>query len=111
VPPAYPTAGISADNANQVWPVSQHATTIEGRLKPDLVAPGTGIESAKSRSADACQLPAGVGATIDAGLHRWSRGSSFASPLAAGAGALLYTWFKNQPGMSAGPTPALLKAA
>jgi subtilase family protein len=110
---SYPTAGISADNANQVWPVSQHPPTIEGRHKPDLLAPGTGIESARSRSTDLCQTPTAVGSAIpnDTGTHRWSRGTSFASPLAAGAGALIYTWFKNQPGMSNGPTPALLKAA
>jgi hypothetical protein len=54
-----------------------------------------------------------VGPTIDPAAtrseqHLWSRGTSFASPGAASAGALLHQWFKMKTGVA--PSPALLKA-
>jgi len=56
-----------------------------------------------------------MGTLIDAGSpsgqqHLWSRGTSFSAPLAAGAGALLYTWFKKPANGGEAPKPALLKA-
>jgi hypothetical protein len=107
IPPA--NSGEYSNNGNQTWSnESVGPTTSDGRIKPDLVAPASAIESAQSRQSNSgCQAGA-VGITIDGGTHYWSRGTSFSTPLAAGEGALLYTWFKNTTG--AAPTPALLKA-
>lgn len=113
------TKGPDADNGNDWWRVTQIGPT-EGdhRIKPDLLAPASAIESPRTRSVAACRrLPAAVGIDDDATdgqvspvgeQHYWSRGTSFAAPLAAGAGALLYTWFRNTYGVD--PKPALVKA-
>jgi len=117
-PPFSPSAtgGSYANNGNEIWSVGQHGPTDgDHRIKPDLVAPASAIESIRTRYTGACRPETGpIGVLIDSGSpvgqqHWWSRGTSFSAPLAAGAGALLYTWFKNLSG--AAPTPALLKAA
>lgn len=110
--------GEYANNGKHIWTASQGGTTSpDSRIKPDIVAPGTAIESAASRDPRLGDLSPGgcsqnpVGAEIDSTpgrRHFWSRGSSFSAPLAAGAGALLYTWFKTTTG--AAPKPSLLKA-
>jgi Subtilase family len=116
-PPA--TGGIYADNGNQIWAYSQVGPTYaDGRIKPDIVAPATGIESPRTREMTACRAEAGgtnapIGALIDPASpvgerHLWSRGTSFSAPLAAAAGGVLYTWFRNVTGVA--PKPALLKA-
>jgi hypothetical protein len=112
----------NADDGNQIWIYSQKGPTrppgVDNRIKPDLVAPGSGMESPATRNSafgtTSCTSPVGtvgpVGAVIDSTPgqgHLWSRGTSFAAPAAAGAGALLYTWFKNK---NVTPKPSLLKA-
>lgn len=107
------TGGTYASNGNELWSISQIGPTYsDGRIKPDLVAPASAIEAPRTRETGACRLPP-VGGLIDAASpvgqqHYWSRGTSFSSPLAAGAGALLFTWFKNTTGTE--PKPALMKA-
>ncbi|HSB14531.1 MAG TPA: S8 family serine peptidase, partial [Bryobacteraceae bacterium] len=118
----------NADNGNEIWIYSQQGPTrpagVDNRIKPDLVAPGSGMESPATRNdafgtnsccIGSCTLPTEtvrpVGAVIDSTSgqgHLWSRGTSFATPAAAGAGALLYTWFRNK---NVTPRPSLLKAA
>jgi hypothetical protein len=112
------TGGEDASNGNELWSVSQRGPTADGRIKPDLVTPASAIESPRSRTTSSCRVGAvgeGIDDDIDDGQvspigqqHYWSRGTSFAAPLAAGAGALLYTWFKNNTGTD--PKPSLLKA-
>jgi hypothetical protein len=109
-------SGLYADNGNDIWTYSCHGTrSSDGRFKPDVVAPATAVESAKTRDVTACLATnASVGAVIDAASppdqqHLWSRGTSFAAPAAAGAAELLYTWYKNRHSGSA-PSPAMLKA-
>lgn len=113
------TGGVYADNGNQIWAVSQVGPTYsDGRIKPDIVAPASAIESPRTRETSVCRAEiggtnAGVGVLIDPASpvgerHLWSRGTSFSAPLAAGAGGLLYTWFRNTTGAT--PRPALLKA-
>lgn len=114
------TGGVDASNANEPWSLSQVGPTLgDGRIKPDLVAPASGIESVRTRYTGACRVgSAGAGIDDDASdgqispvgqQHYWSRGTSFAAPLAAGSGALLYTWFRNMV-PSVVPSPSLLKA-
>jgi hypothetical protein len=111
------TKGIYADNGNDIWSLSCYGPTTDGRIKPDLVAPASAIESPRTRDTDACKssIPiASVGAVIDTSSpadqqHLWSQGTSFASPAAAGAGVLLSTWYRNTHSGTA-PSPAMLKA-
>ena len=112
------TGAACANNGNEIWARSRVGpTSLDGRIKPDLVAPASGIEAPRTRDANfgtaGCRLSP-MGTVIDGGSpsgqqHLWSRGTSFSAPLAAGAGALLYTWFKN---VNSGeiPKPSLLKA-
>lgn len=112
------TAGIAADNGNHIWSGSRIGpTTLDSRIKPDVVAPGTGIESPRTISTafdtSSCKLLP-VGSTIDPSStpqqrHVWSRGTSFSSPGAAGAGALLHKWFQDRTG-GLTPRPSLSKA-
>lgn len=82
------TGGICADNGNHIWDRSRGGlTTGDKRFKPDVVAPGTAMESARTINTLACQVPSApsVGALIDPASpvnqqHLWSRGTSFASP-------------------------------
>lgn len=116
-PPPTPnvTGGQHANNGNEIWVKSQIGPSPYGRIKPDIVAPASGIEGPLTRYVGSC-LSGAVGALIDPSplspvgeQHSWSRGTSFSAPLAAGAGALLYTWYRNTHGGER-PTPALLKA-
>lgn len=108
------TKGPYSDNGNDIWDLSQVGPTLrDGRIKPDLVAPASAIEGPRTRSTDPCPTFGGLGTVIDdlspvGQQHLWSRGTSFSAPLAAGAGALLYTGFQNRTG--APPLPSLLKA-
>jgi Subtilase family len=96
---SYPTAGGSASDGKLMWAGSRTGPTYpwysDGRIKPDIVAPGTGIESARTEYGGPCyRTPApNVGSTIDASptnsRHIWSRGTSFSAPLAAGTANLL----------------------
>jgi hypothetical protein len=114
------TGGSDANNGNEFWSVSQIGPTLDGRIKPDLVAPGSAIESPRTRYTGACRVgSAGAGIDDDPSdgqispvgqQHYWSRGTSFAAAVAAASGALLYTWFKNIDPAHADPKPSLLKA-
>ncbi|MEP7227808.1 MAG: S8 family serine peptidase [Gemmatimonadales bacterium] len=110
------TSDSFANDGNQMWARSRIGPTGDGRIKPDLVAPASGIESPYRRDPvggpSQCVLPI-PGTIIDNSSgqrHMWSRGTSFAAPLAAGAGALLYTWFRNNNPLVPAPKPALIKA-
>lgn len=74
----------------------------DGRIKPDLVAPGTNIISAASRL---------VGGNL-AGRPQYTlmQGTSTAAAVAGGAAALLRQYFQEQAGIE-NPSAALMKAA
>ena len=78
----------------------------QGRIKPDLVAPGSDVLSVESTDPYALQL-------WDQGWtgpeYAINSGTSQACPVAAGAGAVLYEYLWRERGRH--PNPALLKAA
>jgi hypothetical protein len=95
---------------------SSRGPTVEGRIKPDVVAPGTNILSVRS-SAYAGPNPILWGdlAATDPFFRQycWSGGTSMATPLAAGAVALVRQYLvENRHHLQAGlkPSGALLKA-
>ena len=129
-------ADTGADSANDMATFSSRGPTADGRVKPDIVAPGTHITGMSYVAAG--QDPAsplnGLG-TVDAGYRadgacampnasttpanrffpvnpaqRWyttSSGTSHSAPAVSGAAALIYQQFLNNPGyIGANRTPA-----
>jgi subtilisin family serine protease len=104
--PPYDTAPM-ANSPKQVAAFSSRGPTEDGRLKPDVVAPGTFILSTRSR-----MLASGHtawGAFPDSNLYFYMGGTSMATPLTAGAVALLREFLRDWVGFR-NPSAALLKA-
>ncbi|MBI3845533.1 MAG: HYR domain-containing protein, partial [Planctomycetes bacterium] len=98
-----------ADNAKDIISFSSRGPCSDGRIKPDIMAPGTHIQGAQSRSANfngasVCDpnFPAGQS------VYCWSSGTSHSTPAIAGSCALVRQYFVNQ-GWGA-PSPAMTKA-
>ncbi len=81
---------------------SSRGPTPDGRLKPDLVAPGTNILSVRSSVA-----PAGSYWGVYDEFYAYAGGTSMATPLAAGAAALVRQYYQTE---SHEPSAALVKA-
>jgi subtilisin family serine protease len=69
------------DPARPAAPFSSHGPSRDGRLKPDLVAPGVDVLATRS---------APIGASRNPGLLVYGSGTSFAAPHVAGAVALCF---------------------
>ena len=103
------TADTSADNARQVADFSSRGPTDDGRLKPDLVAPGTHVTGARPLD-DSFYNGSGTCNPVFAGTLGYSlvSGSSQAAPQVSGAAALVHAWYEDNEGVP--PSPALTKA-
>jgi hypothetical protein len=84
---------------------SGRGPVIDGRFKPDLVAPGTNILSVRSSDIVGQQLWGNYNND-----YLWSGGTSMGTPLAAGSAALVREYLINERGHSQ-PSAALIKAA
>jgi hypothetical protein len=98
-----PGLGPIADNPNQVASFSSRGPTADGRIKPDVVAPGTRIVSVLGAQA------AGFGPIAPGVPYALSDGTSMATPLTAGTTALAREWLAKQRGMP-NPSAAFVKA-
>jgi hypothetical protein len=107
VRPGFPSAGGStgaADNLEQLVDFSSRGPAADGRVKPDITAPGDAITGGQSGPDT---LFGNIGTN-----HRISSGTSHAAPLVAGAAALFTQFWKNSTqGAGQNPSPALVKAA
>jgi hypothetical protein len=100
-----------ANNAEDVIGFSSrgpvNAAGGDGRVKPDIMAPGTHIEAGVPQSnyngSSVCNQFFPAGQT----LYGWSSGTSHSCPAVAGGAALVYQFFLNS-GLPA-PSPAALK--
>ncbi|HUF02953.1 MAG TPA: S8 family serine peptidase, partial [Aridibacter sp.] len=95
--------GSSADNIDDMRSSSSRGPAADGRVKPDITAPGTYISGARAGSLS------GVWGAIDAD-HVYSGGTSHAAPQVAGVAALFTQFWKNNNGGQL-PSPSLVKAA
>lgn len=95
----------TSDDPRGMAAFSSRGPTDDGRIKPDLVAPGTNILSNRSHAPGAGTL---WGEYPDNSHYVYSGGTSMATPLAAGSGALVREWLVGR-GI-ARPSAAAVKA-
>ena len=92
------------DNRNGMAAFSSRGPTDDGRIKPDLVAPGTFVVSARSH-----EPAAKTGWGVYDSNYVYNGGTSMATPLTAGAAALAREWLTRIRGLT-DPSAALVKA-
>ncbi|MBX3001658.1 MAG: S8 family serine peptidase [Caldilineaceae bacterium] len=93
----------NADNPNEMANFSSRGPTKDGRIKPEVVAPGTWILSNR-----AAQAQGTFWGTFNAD-YAYMGGTSMATPLTAGGAALVREWLAKQRNISS-PSAALMKA-
>jgi hypothetical protein len=101
------TYGLYADGADTMADFSSRGPCEDGRIKPDLVAPGTWIASAASSSAPD---EAAIAWTAIDDYYVYMGGTSMSGPHAAGAAAVFVQYYKSLH-TNTMPSPALVKAA
>lgn len=83
-------AGHVSDNPAGMAAFSSRGPTDDGRIKPDVVAPGTNVLSVRSQAIAAGSGPLwGEVSGALSGQYVWSGGTSMSTPLVAGAAALV----------------------
>jgi hypothetical protein len=100
------TNDTPSDDANGMAAFSSRGPTDDGRIKPDIVAPGTNILSVRSRHP---QAGAGWGVYDANPNYIFEGGTSMSTPLTAGAAALAREWLGRVKGL-ANPSSALMKS-
>ena len=106
----YKVEPIYSDNIAETDPVhglvafSSRGPCDDGRIKPDIVAPGTFVISTRSRASS----DTGWGVPSNTN-YLYMGGTSMATPLTSGAAALMRQWLTTTGGI-ADPSAALLKA-
>lgn len=95
--------GTGADNMDDLRSSSSRGLAADGRIKPDITAPGTVIAGSRAGTCGS------VTSCFDAN-HAWSTGTSHAAPQVAGAAALFTNYWRGIH-MGATPPPSLIKAA
>ncbi len=93
-----------SDDANGMAAFSSRGPTDDGRIKPDIVAPGTNILSVRSHHPQA-----GTGWGVYNADYIFEGGTSMSTPLTAGAAALAREWLGRVKGF-ANPSSALMKS-
>ena len=98
-----------ADDVNSLISFSSGGPATDGRVKPDIVAPGTHVTGARSQASG--YTGSGVcGPDYPAGqtLYTWSSGTSHSCPAVAGGAAIVRQFFQQSTGHA--PSPAMIKA-
>jgi subtilisin family serine protease len=112
---ARPNVGFPGDDIRGIAASSSRGPAVDGRVLPTVVAPGTDVSAALSRTAPQASAipgtgapnPANPGTLID--RYVFKTGTSMAAPAVSGAAALLTQWWRATRN-GADPSPALVKA-
>lgn len=96
-------AGLASDDIRGLKGSSSRGPASGGRIKPDVVSPGTDVSSARS---SACNLTAIVNTNNQ---YVSMSGTSMSAPHVTGACAVLIDWWRDRTG-GATPSQAMLKA-
>jgi len=99
--------GLYADGSDTMADFSSRGPCQDGRIKPDLVAPGTWIASLASSAAP---NEAAIAWTAIDDYYVFMGGTSMSGPHAAGAAAVFVQYYKSLH-TNAVPSPALVKAS
>jgi PGF-pre-PGF domain-containing protein len=94
-----------ADDSNGIAAFSSRGPTNDGRIKPDVVAPGTFIASTRSSVASGN----GWGDVSGNSYYMYMGGTSMSTPITAGAAALVREYYTEVENLTS-PSAALLKA-
>ena len=86
-----------------------HGPALDGRMLPDLVAPGQAVISTKAAQGTLCGLSGSSGEVPPSPLHAGCTGTSMASPHVSGGYAVFTQWYRKR--FSSTPSPALVKGA
>ncbi len=104
--PTVPPPGTwPADDIDASIGFSSRGPTDDGRIKPDIVAPGGWIASLLSSAS----FPGWCWENIDQ-YHEYCGGTSMSGPMVSGGAALFVEYYRNLAGVG-DPSPALTKAA
>ena len=111
-PDNYPVAPLKddfpSDHADDIAAFSSRGPSRDARVKPDVVAPGTNVLSA--RSVVWSGVIPGWGAWDVSNAYMFNGGTSMATPLVAGAAALIRQYLRTVK-RRANPSAALVRAA
>ena len=102
-----PEFSSSTNNMDDLDFFSSRGPAADGRMKPDIVAPGAQITG--GRGTVTCSGPGAPNCTFDA-VHASGVGTSHAAPQVAGAAAIFTQYWKSR-SSGVNPSPALIKAA
>ncbi len=95
--------GANANNIDDIPVTSSRGPSVDGRVKPDITAPGNFVTGSRAGNGD------GVHGSIDEN-HSFSSGTSHSAPQISGAAALFTQFWKNT-NSGVNPSPSLIKAA
>lgn len=98
-----PDLGSESNNPDSVWKYSSRGLTADGRLKPDIVAPGTSILSTRSSLAPSKNFDQNYNSQ-----YAYMSGTSMATPVLAGGVAQIRQFLQEQ-GVKK-PSGALIKS-
>jgi serine protease AprX len=98
-----PDLGSGSNNPDSVWKYSSRGLTADGRLKPDIVAPGTSILSTRSSFAPSKNFDQNYNSH-----YAYMSGTSMATPVLAGGVAQIRQFLQEQ-GVKK-PSGALIKS-
>ena len=98
-----------SDNEDGMAAFSSRGPCLDGRIKPDLVAPGTDIISCRSQDPQGLQSTATLSWGVYDDYYMYLGGTSMAAPAVASCAALVRQFYGDVKGL-ANPSAALIKA-